>query len=200
MKPWFNKRALWTFLLVSVTTLLVAVACVEGPSGSVGPKGDPGSPGAPGAPGNPGEAGAPGAPGNPGNAGSQGDQGPAGIQGLPGGPAVGTTAALVVTPASVAEGEPFWIYGSGFKPGNLYFVSIIWDDAEFFLKQEDSSEIVVNDNGAFASQWSGADIRITAKVIPAGFYTIKVTDQDDVTATEVLVVEKVVTVALDENK
>ena len=182
---WFHKRPLRALLTVSLITLFLVAACAGTPGsvGTVGPKGDPGLPGLSGNPGHPGS------PGTPGNPGPQGEAGVAGAQGPKGDAANATTASLVVGSDAVVvaegrtAGEGFTLLGGNFNPGETYLVKLEWKGAAYFLDQVDDSELKISANGAFASKWRWPSPRLAENQIPAGVYTIRVTDDSGTAAT-----------------
>jgi len=182
---WFHKRPLRALLTVSLITLFLVAACAGTPGGvgTVGPKGDPGLPGISGNPGNPGS------PGTPGNSGPEGKAGIAGIQGPKGDTANATTAAVVVGADAVVvaegrtAGEGFTLLGGNFTPGETYLVKLEWKGTAYFLDQVDDSDLKISANGAFASKWRWPSPRLAVNQIPAGVYTIRVTDDSGTAAT-----------------
>lgn len=182
---WFHKRPLRALLTVSLITLFLAAACAGtlGDAGTGGPKGDPGLPGLSGNPGNAGP------PGSSGNSGPPGKTGIAGIQGPKGDTANATYASVIVGADAVVvaegrkAGEDFTLLGGNFTPGETYLVKLDWKGTEYFLDQVDDSDLKISANGAFASKWRWPAPRLATNQIPAGVYTIRVTDDSGTAAT-----------------
>ena len=200
MTRWLRRRSLGQFLALCFIFLFAATAC----EGDTGPPGSPGAKGNPGLPGNPGAAGLAGAPGNPGNPGPPGFQGLTGPIGPKGADAPSTFASITLEPGTIALGEGsvrgfagvsyFWetgefsIYGSGFTPGEAYLVKVNKAGNEFTLQQRDDSELVVSNNGAFIGTWRYRLPQSDETKLPAGIYTISVSDGSGIKATAPLVV------------
>ena len=200
MTRWVNQRSVGTFLVLSLVFLFAVAACEGdvGPPGLSGPKGDPGLPG------NPGTAGLPGDPGNPGNPGPSGLQGSTGSTGPKGDSAPVTAGSISLDPGVIQLGvgsvrgfagvSYFWqtsdftIYGSGFTAGEAYLVKVNKAGNEFTLQQRDESELAISGNGAFASNWRYRLPQGDETKLPAGIYTIQVSDGSGVKATAPLVV------------
>ena len=122
-----HRFSIGGFLALLSLFALVLVAC-EGPNG---PRGLPGVPGNPGSPGSPGVQGAPGEPGLPGLSGYPGNPGPPGPQGplgAPGADAVSPQGGLAISKATMTMDEPFTVWGSGFKIGEPFIISLRIND------------------------------------------------------------------------
>ena len=204
MTRWLKRNSLGKLVILSLIFLLAAAAC-EGDIGSGGPLGAKGDPGLPG---NPGAAGLPGDPGNPGNPGPSGAQGSAGPSGPNGDPAAATAGSISLDPGTIAleVGEEggfagisyFWetgefsILGSGFSPGEPYLVKLNIAGNEFGgLQKRDSSDLAVSENGTVFSTWRYRLPQLDETKLPAGIYTIIVSDGKGVKATAPLVVIEV---------
>ena len=200
MTRWASQRSIGTLLVLSIVFLFAVAACEGdvGPPGLSGPKGDPGLPG------NPGTAGLPGDPGNPGNPGPSGSQGSTGPTG-PKGDSAPVTAGSISLDSGVIqlgvgsvsgfagvsyfwETSDFTIYGSGFTPSEAYLVKVNKAGNEFTLQQRDGGELAISENGAFASKWRYRLPQSDETKLPAGIYTIQVSDGSGVKATAPLVV------------
>ncbi len=201
MTRWLKRNSLGKLVILSLIFLLAAAACEGdiGSGGSLGAKGDPGLPG------NPGAAGLPGDPGNPGNPGPSGAQGSAGPPGSKGGPAVATVGSISLDPGVIALGvgsvrgfaglSYFWetgefsVLGSSFTPGEAYLVKMNIAGNEFGgLQKRDSSELIVSENGTFFSMWRYRLPQSDETKLPAGIYTVIVSDGKGVKATAPLAV------------
>lgn len=149
----FRARGVAAALLSSVL-FIVLVACTGDPGlpGLPGEPGNPGNPGASGPQGEPGEPGLPGAPGNPGNPGPPGAPGPGGANGAPGADAVSPAARIVLSKSTIgAAGDPFSVWGSGFRIGEPVTLVLQVDDSrQIILGGGRGAQISANASGAFS--------------------------------------------------
>ena len=204
MTRWLKRNSLGRLVILSLIFLLAAAACEGdiGSGGSLGAKGDPGLPG------NPGAAGLPGDPGNPGNPGPSGAQGSAGPPGPKGDLAAATVGSISLNPGTIALGvgsvsgfaglSYFWetgefsILGSGFTPGEAFLVKLNIAGNEFGgLQKRDSNDLSVSENGTLFSTWRYRLPQSDETKLPAGIYTVIVSDGKGVKATTPLAVIEV---------
>ncbi len=93
------------------------------------------------------------------------------------------------------------LFGAGFTPGDPYTLSVIIDGLESFVvlkNPTDPHDLTVTANGTFTETWIAAVGRRGERTLPAGMYTLIATDASNNTASTILILEKTVTVALDE--
>ena len=152
MRERIRSKGFIAALLISV--LVFALVACEGPAGPAGLPGLPGNPGNPGPEGSQGPQGDPGMPGLPGNAGEPGNPGPPGPQGLQGpagADAVSPEAALAISKGVMALGEPFEVWGSGFRVGEPVLIRFIADNSN----QPILGNATANAAGSFSASFAG---------------------------------------------
>ena len=182
-----------------------------GDPGLPGLPGASGNAGAPGSPGNPGPQGPQGPVGSLGPAGSPANASAASITLDPFSVELVSSAPVASCgghgePACDADGNPpppppcgghgqpacpptgqksdeFQVIGSNFTPGGSYVVKVVWADNDFYLEQQDDSELLVNANGAFSSRWSWPGPTADAEQFGADIYTVVVVDGGGLEAT-----------------
>lgn len=191
-----GKQALWTFLILSLVTVLFTAACGSegepGPQGDKGPRGEQGLTGDKGPQGDQGvegDKGPPGEKGQRGDKGQQGDKGPQGEQGSPGDPGVTFPTKLVlvpkgdvqsIQPATVTQGsrEPnVWVFGSGFPEGELFFAELLDSNGLANAMAFRDGDREISEAGTFKTL-----VRVNANVtLEPGVYTLQVTSDSGVT-------------------
>ena len=181
MRKRFHVKGLVIALLSSVI-VLVLMACT----------GDPGRPGVSGFPGNPGNAGAqgiqgpqgnpgfPGLPGNPGNPGPPGAPGPGGAAGSAGADAVSPGGHIVVSKSTIATaGDPFSVWGSGFRPGEPVTLLLQVDRTlQIILGGARGAQLSANDAGAFSMSFDELGGKSASLARAPGFRSLKASGLD----------------------
>ncbi len=174
---WLNKRAIATFVVLSIVTLFLAAACTgkvgeTGPAGAQGPQGAAGAAGAQGPQGPKGDTGAKGATGEKGAAGAVGPTLGLGLIAIPTGTDLGTAQPAVILTGK--QQPKVTIYGSGFPAGDLYTVELVIDDkTSYIMVLVSGSDPSIRKSGAFTGKFQ-APANLPAD-IAAGVYQLRVT-------------------------